>query len=53
MLHPARCKGITVDQSKVLKSRLFRFFGGHPVYQINIFLSELMFYYENLCQLFI
>ena len=29
---------MTVDQSKVLKYRLFRFFGGHPVYDhlINI-----------------
>ena len=26
MLYPARWKGITVDQSKVLKNRLFRFF---------------------------
>ena len=35
MLYPARCKRITVDESKVLKNRLFRFFGGHlghPVY---------------------
>ena len=27
MLYPARWKKITVDQSKVLKNRLFRFFG--------------------------
>ena len=27
MLYPARCKRITVDQSKVLKNRLFRFVG--------------------------
>ena len=27
MLYPARCKRITVDQSKVLKKWLFRFFG--------------------------
>ena len=32
MLYPARCKKITVDQSNVLKNRLFRFWGGHPVY---------------------
>ena len=32
MLYPARCKMITVDQSKVLKTRLFRFLGGHLVY---------------------
>ena len=27
-------KKITVDQSKVLKNRLFRFLGGHPVYSV-------------------
>ena len=32
MLHPARCKKITVDQSTVLKNRLFHFLGGHLVY---------------------
>ena len=33
MLYPARGKKITVDQSKVLKNRLFQvFLGGHPVY---------------------
>ena len=34
MLYPARWKRITVDQSKVLKNRLFRFLGGHPVYGV-------------------
>ena len=32
MLYPAKWKRITVGQSKVLKNRLFRFWGGHPVY---------------------
>ena len=30
MLYAARWKKITVDQSKVLKNQLFRFFGGPP-----------------------
>ena len=31
MLYPAKCKRITVDQSKVLKKSTVPFFGGHPV----------------------
>ena len=34
MFYPARWKKITVDQNKVLKNRLFRFFWGHPVYKV-------------------
>ena len=35
MLYPARWKGITVDQSKVLKKSTVWGGGGHPVYMYN------------------
>ena len=34
MLYPTRCKRIAVDQSKVLKNRLFRFFGPPGIYDL-------------------
>ena len=36
MFYPARCERITVDQSKVLKDRLFRVFFGPPGIRIRI-----------------
>ena len=46
MLYPARCKKKTVDQSKVLKNRLFRFFGPPGIEQFlvknHIFVMHLL-----------
>ena len=35
LLYPARWKKITIDQSKVLKNRLFRFLGATHQWKIN------------------
>ena len=40
MFHPARWKKITVDQSKVVKNRLFRYFWVTRYYQDLIFLKD-------------
>ena len=48
MLYPTKRKRITVDQSKVLKNRLFRGFWGHPVY---IYIYIYIYLYWNFSRL--
>ena len=50
MLYPARWKKITVDQSKVLKNWLFRFFWGATRYMYSYDLSWSYFFGVVLCK---